>query len=123
MVFLNKNSKLKKRIKADAIITDQKRLPIAILTADCVPVLLYDYKKKIIAAIHAGWKGAYKDIVVKVINFMLKKGCNAKNINVAIGPCISQNNYNVKDDFLKKFVKKDKKNKIFFKKKEKYTLF
>ena len=46
LVFLNKNSKLKKRIKADAIITDQRKLPIAVLTADCVPVLLYDNKKK-----------------------------------------------------------------------------
>ena len=86
MVFLNKNSKLKKRIKADAIITDQKKLPIAVLTADCVPVLLYDYKKKIIAAIHAGWKGAYRGIVKNVINFMLKKGCNSRNIIGAIGP-------------------------------------
>ena len=54
---------------------------------------------------------------------MLKKGCTVKNINVAIGPCISQNNYNVKDDFLKKFVKKDKKNKIFFKKKRNVLYF
>ena len=70
MVFLNKNSKLKKKIKADAIITDQKKLPIAVLTADCVPVLLYDYRKKIIAAIHAGWKGACKGIIENVINFI-----------------------------------------------------
>ena len=80
MVFLNENSKLKKKIKADAIITNQKKLPIAVLTADCVPVLLYDYEKKIIAAIHAGWKGAYRGIIKNVINFMHKKGCNPKNI-------------------------------------------
>jgi Uncharacterized conserved protein len=47
LVFLNENSKLKKKIKADAIITNQKKLPIAVLTADCVPVLLYDYEKKL----------------------------------------------------------------------------
>ena len=123
-LFIDKNSKInKKKIKADAVITNKKKLPIGILTADCVPILVYDHKNNIIAAIHAGWKGAYKDIVVKVINFMLKKGCNAKNIYVAIGPCISQNNYNVKDDFLKKFVKKDKKNKIFFKKKRNILYF
>ena len=46
-VFIGKNFKFnKKKIKADAIITDQKKLPIAILTADCVPILLYDSKKK-----------------------------------------------------------------------------
>ena len=115
MVFLNENSKLKKKIKADAIITNQKKLPIAVLTADCVPVLLYDYEKKIIAAIHAGWKGAYRGIVRNVINFMHKKGCNPKNIIGAIGPSITQKNYEVKADFKKKFIKKHKKNKIFFK--------
>jgi copper oxidase (laccase) domain-containing protein len=52
-------------------------LPIAVLTADCAPVLIYD-KKKIIAAIHAGWKGAFKGYINKVIKFMIKKGCNKK---------------------------------------------
>ena len=115
-IFLNKNFKIKKkRIKADAIITNQKNLPIAVLTADCVPVLLYDKKKNMIAAIHAGWKGAFKDIVKKVIKFMCKKGCEEKNITAAIGPCIGFANYNVKENFKKKFLKKNKKNKIFFK--------
>jgi len=68
-----------------------------------------------IAAIHAGWKGAYKGIVKKVIHHMLKKGCNRKNITIAIGPSIAQKNYEVKSDFLKKFIKRHKKNKIFFK--------
>ncbi len=118
-IFINRNSKYKKkRIKADAIITNQKKLPIAVLTADCVPILLYDEKKKMIAAIHAGWKGAYKGIVKKVINFMLSKGCERSQITVAVGPCINQNSYNVKYDFKKKFLKKDKKNKIFFKSKK-----
>jgi copper oxidase (laccase) domain-containing protein len=46
---------------------------------------------------------------------MLKKGCKKKNIIAALGPCISQSNYNVKENFKKKFLKKDKKNNIFFK--------
>ena len=41
-----------------------------------------------IAAIHAGWKGAFKGIIKKVINFMIKKGCKKKDIIAAIGPCI-----------------------------------
>ena len=114
-IFVNKNFKFdKKRIKADAIITDQLRLPIAILTADCVPILLYDQKKKIIAAIHAGWKGALRGIIKNVINFMFKKGCKKNNIIAAIGPCIGLASYNVKEDFKKKFLKKDKKNEVFF---------
>ena len=114
-IFIDKNFKFnKKRIKADAVITDQKKIPIAVLTADCVPILLYDNKKNIVAAIHAGWKGAFKGIVNKVIDFMLKKGCEEKNIFAAIGPCIGKASYNVKEDFKKRFLKKDKKNKIFF---------
>jgi len=49
-----------------------------------------------------------------VINFMIKKGCKKNNIFAAIGPCIGRKSYNVKDDFKKKFLKKNKKNKIFF---------
>jgi YfiH family protein len=114
-VFIDKNFKYnKKKIKADAIITDQKKIPIAVLTADCVPILLYDSKKNMIAAIHAGWKGAFKGIINNVINFMKKKGCKSENIFAAVGPCIGRKSYIVKDDFEKKFLKKDKSNKIFF---------
>ena len=114
-IFVGKNFKLnKKKRKADAVITDQKEIPIAVLTADCVPILLYDKKRNMVAAIHAGWKGAFKGIIDNVINFMLKKGCKKNNIIASIGPCIGINNYNVKENFKKKFLKKEKKNKKFF---------
>ena len=123
-VYINRNYIFrKKKIKADAIITDQKKLPIAVLTADCVPILLYDNKRNMIAAIHAGWKGAFKGIIKRVINFMLKKGCQKNSITAAIGPCIRQNNYNVKEDFKKKFLKKSLQNKIFFKNRKKTIFF
>jgi len=114
--YVGMHSKLNNKFEGDAIVTDRKNTPIAILTADCAPLLLYDDKKKMIAAIHVGWKGSYKDIVKKVVKFMIKKGCSSRNITAAIGPCISCNNYEVKEDFIKKFIKKDKKNIIFFKK-------
>ena len=123
-IFVNKNFKInEKRLKADAVITDQKKLPIGILTADCAPILIYDNISKIAAAIHAGWKGAYKDIISKVIKFMLKKGCKPKNMCAVIGPCITKKNYNVREDFLSKFLKKTKKNIIFFKTRKKTTYF
>jgi len=122
-VFINKYSKYLKRKKADAVITDIPKLPIAILTADCAPILIYDKQKKMIAAVHAGWKGAYKGIVTKVIDFMVKKGCKKKNMIAVIGPCIAQKSYNVKEDFKRKFLKKDKKNKVFFKKRKKLIYF
>jgi YfiH family protein len=115
--YISRNSKLNSnKFEGDALITDKKDLSLAILTADCAPILIYDEGKEMIAAIHAGWKGAYKDIIKRVVNFMIKKGCLPKNITAAIGPCISINNYEVKEDFKKKFIKKDKINIIFFKK-------
>ena len=115
LVYIDNNYKLTKKPKADAVITIQKNLPIAVLTADCVPILIYDNKKRIVAAIHAGWKGAFKGIIDKVIKFMVKKGCSLKNITAVIGPSISVKNYEVKDDFMKKFIKKDKKSLKYFK--------
>ena len=123
-IFVNKYFRVnEKRPKADAVITDQKKLPIGILTADCAPILIYDNISKIAAAIHAGWKGAYKDIISKVIKFMLKKGCKPKNMCAVIGPCITKKNYNVREDFLRKFLKKTKKNIIFFKTRKRTTYF
>ena len=115
--YIDKNLKLiNKKFNGDALITDRRNTPIGVLTADCVPILMFDKQKKLIAAIHAGWKGAYKDIIKKVVKFMIKKGCTPKNITAAIGPCISVKNYEIKQDFIKKFIKKDKNNKKFFKK-------
>jgi YfiH family protein len=114
--YIGKGSKLNNtKFNGDALITNKKNLPIAILTADCAPILIHDDDKQMIAAIHAGWKGAYKDIVEKVVKFMVKKGCSPKNITAAIGPCISSDNYEVKEDLKKKFINKNKKNIIFFK--------
>ena len=79
-IYIDENFKFrKKKIKADAIITNQKNIPIAVLTADCVPLLMYDNKKNAIAAVHAGWKGAFKGIIKKVINFMVKLGSKKSN--------------------------------------------
>jgi len=80
-------------------------------------VLLYLFltlKKKIIAAIHAGWKGAYKKIIYKTVYDLKKKGSNIQDLIVVIGPCISKYNYEVKKDFLKKFINQNKKNRRFF---------
>ena len=86
------------------------------MTADCAPILIYDEQEKMIAAIHAGWKGAFKGIIKRTLNFMIKKGCAPKNITAVIGPCISLKNYEVKKDFINKLIKNDEKNKKFFKK-------
>ena len=115
--YIDKKIKINKnRFKGDALITNKLDTPIGVLTADCAPILIFDKKNHMIAAIHAGWKGAYKGIVKKVLKFMIKKGCSSINITAVIGPCISVKNYEVKKDFMKKFIKKDKKIKIFLSK-------
>ena len=104
----------KNKLIGDSLITNKKKIALGILTADCAPIFLFDKKKNIIAAIHAGWKGAFKQIVKLTVKKMLKKGSSIDNLIAIIGPCISKNNYEVKRDFLKKFIKKDRNNNQFF---------
>tara|TARA_B100001996_G_scaffold369143_1_gene342290 strand:- start:267 stop:1025 length:759 start_codon:yes stop_codon:yes gene_type:complete len=121
--FINKNLLNKNKIACDAILTNKKELCISVLTADCVPILIYDPVNNIIAAIHAGWKGAYKGIIQNTIKKLIKNGSIRKNLIVAIGPSISQKNYEVSLPFYKKFIKKNKINKIFFKIKKSMFFF
>ena len=115
--YINKRLKFKNnKFDGDALITNRTNTLIGVLTADCAPILIHDQNKKMIAAIHAGWKGAFKDIIKKVVKFMIKKGCSPKDMTAVIGPCIAVKNHEVKQDFVKKFIKKDRKTKIFFKK-------
>ena len=87
--------------KADAVVTNQKNMALSVVTADCAPVLFSDDKAHVIAAAHAGWKGAFNNIVENTTNAMCKLGASRQNINVAIGPCISQNSYEVGAEFYK----------------------
>ena len=115
--YIDKKSKFNiDEFSGDALITNKPSTPIGVLTADCAPILIYDEKQKMIAAIHAGWKGAFKGIIKRTLNFMIKKGCIPRNITAIIGPCISVKNYEVKKDFIKKLIKRDAQNKKFFKK-------
>ena len=109
-------SNLKKKLFGDGMITKKRGLALGVLTADCAPILFYDKEKKIIGVAHVGWKGAYKSLIIKMLSSLLKKGSKKTNIIVIIGPCISSLNYEVKQDFLKKFIKKNKENLYFFKK-------
>tara|TARA_B100000029_G_scaffold488785_1_gene545750 strand:+ start:2239 stop:2991 length:753 start_codon:yes stop_codon:yes gene_type:complete len=111
------------KLKGDASFTYKKKIGLGILTADCAPIFLFDPKNKFISAIHVGWRGAFKKIINRNIDTFKKKGSEAKDIIAVIGPCISQKNYEVKSDFLKKFLKQNKKNKVFFKFKRKKTFF
>ncbi len=96
--------------ESDAMITTVKGIGLAISTADCVPIFIYDEKQKVIAAVHSGWRGTQKRILEKTIS-ILKQEFNSspKNLNIYIGPSISQKNYEVGKEvaslFESKFVK------------------
>jgi len=88
----------------DALITDFEGVVLSILTADCVPILLYDTKKKIVAAIHAGWKGTQAQIVAKTVKKMVEVfNTNPKDIQAGIAPSIGSCCYEVGEDVAKHF--------------------
>jgi len=73
----------------DAIITNQRGIGIGVVTADCLPVLLYDPVQSVIAAVHAGWRGTILGILSKVVCQMIYMfKCKAEDIGVAMGPAI-----------------------------------
>ena len=80
----------------DALITSEKGLFICVQTADCVPVLLFDPVKKVVAAVHAGWKGTISKIAGKTVAEMTETfGCNPDDIVAGIGPSIHMHAYEV----------------------------
>lgn len=83
----------------DALVTDVLEICIAVSTADCVPVLVYAPNKKVVAAIHAGWRGTVKQIVAKTVNYMIVRyGCDASLIKAGIAPSISKEAFEVGDE-------------------------
>ena len=117
-----KKKNLKKKIKADAMVTSIKNLALGVVTADCVPILIYDKKNQIVGCIHSGWKGAFADIIKNTI-LKIKKLNSNNEIYASIGPCIGMNSYEVDLKFQKKFTKKSKKNIRYFSKKNKNKSF
>ena len=113
VVVINNSNRHTQRVNSDALITKQKNIAISVLTADCVPVLIYDEVNQIIASVHAGWKGALSGIIENTLNEIIKIGKNNK-INVAIGPCINVNNYEVGNEFYNTFIQESKNNEKFF---------
>ncbi len=107
-----------KKINSDAIITNIKGFALGVVTADCVPILLYDLNNKVIGCVHAGWKGAFKGIIENTIKRFKKLNKN-NNIFAAVGPCIGKNSYEVDLKFYRKFISISKNNHIYFLKKNK----
>lgn len=83
----------------DALVTNLKNVALALNFADCVPIILFDSKKKVIGAVHAGWRGTAAKIGVKTFNKMQSEfGSNPKDIIALIGPAIGKCCFEVGDD-------------------------
>jgi len=83
-------------VECDAIISNQPDILLGVCVADCVPVLLLDPVKRVVAAVHAGWQGTASALVAKTVSAMKSHfGCNPATLQAAIGPCISQCCYEV----------------------------
>ncbi len=117
VVEIKKNN-LKKKVYSDAMITKLRGVALSVVTADCVPILVFDKTNEIVGCIHAGWKGALSGIIKNTIIKIRKLGLNSK-IYAGVGPCIGKKSYEVDNNFYKKFIKESKKNKKYFKKKNK----
>jgi len=123
VVYFNNKNYIKNKLPGDAIITKIKNIGIAILTADCAPILLYDPKKKIIGCIHSGWKGALNGVIKNTIKKFVELNSNVSDLVAVVGPCIKKENYEVKNHFYERFILQNIKNEEFFNKinSNKYT--
>jgi len=92
------------RPKGDALVTRTPGLALAIMTADCVPILFSDPEARIIGAAHSGWKGALGGINEATIEAMEAIGADAGRITAAIGPCIHQASYEVGPELRETFM-------------------
>ena len=114
VVCFNNLEEVKDKMIGDAIVTKLKNIGIGVLTADCVPILFYDSKTKIIGCVHAGWKGTLNGIIENTIDKFLELNSNARDLVAVIGPCINHQHYEVGHDFYKKFLAQSKNNGRFF---------
>jgi polyphenol oxidase len=102
------------RPRADAIVTRVPGLAISVSTADCGPVLFADAEARVIGAAHAGWRGALAGVTDAAIAAMERLGARRQRIVAALGPMISQRNYEVGADLVERFRAADADNERFF---------
>lgn len=102
--------------KADAIVTNTPKVIIGVLSADCAPVLFVDQVNKVVAAAHAGWRGAVGGVLENTIESMRSLGAQRRHIVAVVGPCIGLDNYEVGDEFLDHFLSIDPNYNKYFQK-------
>ena len=116
VAVIDENNLSSKKINSDALITQLKDTAICVLTADCVPLILYDESSRTIGCVHAGWKGALNGVIKNTID-KFKEISRYHKITASIGPCIGFDSYEVGIEFRQNFLKELKTNERFFKRK------
>ena len=101
-------------VRADAMVTATPGLALAVLTADCQPVLFADAAAGVVGAAHAGWKGALDGVLEATLAAMETLGADRGRTVAVIGPTISQSAYEVGPEFLDRFLDADPDNARFF---------
>jgi hypothetical protein len=99
---------------ADAVVTVTPGLVIGVLTADCAPVLMADAEAGVVAAAHAGWRGALDGVIASAVLEMERLGARRERIAAAIGPCIGARAYEVGPEFKATFLERDQAYDAFF---------
>lgn len=88
----------------DALCTNIPDICIAVKTADCIPVLIYDDTLHVVSAVHAGWKGTVQRIVERNIDVLVQTyGCSTANLHAIIGPGISLQSFEIGDEVYERF--------------------
>ena len=105
--IINIVDEYKNGLEGDALITSKKGLGLAVSTADCTNIFIYDKEKKIISTVHSGWMGTEKEILRKTVQTLFNKfNSTPSNLFCYMGPSISQINYVVGSEFQSKFDEK-----------------
>jgi polyphenol oxidase len=103
--------------RADAVVSVTPGLVIGVLTADCAPVLLADAEAGVVAAAHAGWRGALNGVIDSAVQEMERQGAKRERITAAVGPCIAEAAYEVGPEFEATFLERDPLYAAFFSRK------
>lgn len=116
VVYLNEGMDLSHLPHADALITQRKGVVIGVRTADCLPILIHDPEREVVAAVHAGHKGLLAGVIQNTLKIMTERiDCDSEDIFVLIGPAISVENYEVDQSLIDAFEKKYTNQVVFTK--------
>ena len=86
-------------LETDALVTNERSICIAVMSADCVPILLYDRKNHAVGAVHSGWRGTVARILEKSLNEMTRVfGTRGEDLYAGIGPSVSTESYEVGEE-------------------------